>query len=140
MATPILSSNLKSSICSLKYRLRDYVEVVGTRRYYDVFLASALNFYLSFGPRIQAKVCEHAFMPGIIIQRSPLDPLFIGHRFAPGEEGLGIGPRGMPQLPRAAFDYIPNDFGHHRRRPWLSQGCVKHSAEAPHVRIRGFIF
>ncbi len=79
MTTPIPPSNLKSSICSLKYRLRDCVEAVGTRRYYDFFLASALNFYLGFGPRIQAKVREHAFMPGIIVQRSPFDPLFIGH-------------------------------------------------------------
>src|SRR5262249_14461205 len=54
--------------------------------------------------RVQAEIALDALVPCRVVGGAPVDPLLIAHRGAPLQEGLGVRPDRVPQLPGAALD------------------------------------
>ena len=57
---------------------------------------------------IQPEIALDALVPRLVVQRPPIDPLFIRHGLTPVEKRLRRGPGDMPELPSPTFDDFAN--------------------------------
>src|SRR5215213_9831991 len=86
--------------------------------------------------RVQAKVALDTLVPCAIVGGAPVNPLLIAHRGAPLQEGLGVRPDRVPQLPGTALDNVADLLPDQEWGCRVLQRRGEQASDTARVRVR----